>query len=515
MQKVRFIFLTLISCMILGLTTDFVSTTAHAQSKVEHSALTVVDNGVLYYVHTASRREKLTDIADTYGVTVRAIREANPGVTTILKRKETVMIPTRVLQDQAKKEAEELKRQQQLELEQRVTVDDVLGSNEIVDEYFSGENLEHAELIDEALIQVEYGLTADVSKFGTLKVALLLPFMEQARSSDANFVEFYRGVLMAFEGLSKEYNRELDLEVISTGNSATKVEQLIREGRLDDKNLIIGPIYAEEFEVAARYATLKRIPIISPLGSVGDSNYPFVIEVAPQAENKWDEVVPLIENTDANVIVIEHQSLKDNATMGELSANIPVMAKRIAYRDKNTSVEILAEALDLNRENVIVVPISNEIAVEEILTRYSSINAIGRYNIRVIGTSRWARYERLNLDLFYKLNVTYPTTYYFDRMDSGGADFYGDYVDRFRSLPSLYVYRGYDVGEIFGRLLITRGNKMMYGVTVALRGALQTPYSFVRSTKELGNGKVVNNGRMVNTSWATVQYMRNYSVEVQ
>lgn len=516
MQKIRFIFLTFLSCLVLSLTTDFVSSPVMAQNKVEHSALTVVEDGVLYYIHTASRREKLMDVADTYGVTVRVIREANPGLTSaFLKKKETVMIPTKILQEQAKKEAEEAEKQRQLELEALVTVDDVLKSEELVDEYFSGENLEHSALIDDALLQVEYGLTANVSKTGALKVALLLPFMEQSRGSDANFVEFYRGVLMAFEKLSKEYNRELNLEVFSTGNSVSKVEALIRSGELEDKNLIIGPIYAEEFEVAARYATMKRIPIISPLGSVGNSNYSYVVEVAPQSINKWDEVVPILQNQDANVIVIDHQSLADKQTVGELADFIPMMAQRVSYWGKTTSVESLSNVLDLNRENVIVVPVANEIAVEEILSRYSSINALGRYNIRVIGNSKWSRFERVNLDLFYKLNVTYPTSYYFDRMEVGGREFYEEYVDRFRGLPSLYVYRGYDVGMIFGGLLVTQGDKMMYGVASAIRGPLQNPYGFVRSIQSQGNsGKVVNNGRVVNSAWATVRYTRDYQVEV-
>ncbi|MFR6381197.1 MAG: hypothetical protein ACLUOS_02465 [Odoribacter splanchnicus] len=62
--------------------------------------------------------------------------------------------------------------------------------------------------------------------------------------------------------------------------------------------------------------------------------------------------------------------------------------------------------------------------------------------IRVIGSSRWARLQNIERNLFFKLNLRYVTSYHADRGNERVLNFDRRYVSAFNSLPSLYAYRG-------------------------------------------------------------------------
>ncbi|MFI3287388.1 MAG: ABC transporter substrate-binding protein [Rikenellaceae bacterium] len=442
---------------------------AYAQRKVKVSTLSVMNEGKPYTVHTYRRREALEDIAKAYGVELSEIYGLNPTARRGVKHGDTLLIPIAGF-DYSDKEEEEI------ELHDTVPEEVVLPD-------------------------MVFGSTAPVSRTGELNVALLLPF---ERGGSNIFVQFYNGVLMAMEELTQR-GAKISLKVISTDRSVQRAQDIISSGELEGMNLIIGPVYAEEFAVVAEWGGRRQIPVISPLGATEELANPYVVGIAPPARTQWDGFRALVGDTSKNVIAIEHMTLMDRDMMRSLDKSLSPMVRRVPYADKNTDIESIGDLLVRGVENVVVVAVDNEIAVEEILSRLSSYNAAGRYRIRVVGSNSWARFTKLNLDLFFKLEVSFPTSYYYDYLDDRVAPVHSRYISNYRSEPSLYSMRGYDVAMLAAGTLYKRGEDMMYALLEGEIIPLQSPYEF---------SPISQNGILQNTHWPIVTYHSNYSIEV-
>lgn len=493
----------------------------YSQAVVKRSGLTVTLDGKQYFLHTVGRKQTLFSIAAAYGVTQKQILERNRSAENGIKVGQTLLIADRA--DQVVKQpkptattatpsAPSAPAQPKQPSKQNTFVEPptpapqlLTDSEQYVLPPFSDQGEILSAPIDTTLANFPLGLTAPIKGGKPLRIAMLLPF--GGSNNESSFVDFLRGATIALEKL-KERGAHFEVDVISTSASPSLAAQIINQGQLENVNLIIGPVYSEVFEVVATYAAQRRIPIISPLGGVGSANHSLVVEVAPAEENKWDKVASIIaSNAQNNIIVLSSPAGMDSIASLQIEAFLPQNVRRLDYLGKLTPVTELSSTLDKNKKNVFVIPFADESLVENILSRLSSINTTGRYDITVVGTPRWSRFNNMNLEMFFKLGVVYPTTYFFDRADNNVAQFFGQYVSRYNDLPTLYSFRGYDVVEIFGTLLFECGEKMMYDLVADSIRVLQTPYEFSQQAGATG--------KIVNTQWALICYKPSFEIEVR
>lgn len=465
---------------------------AMCQDEVRRSELTVTLDGTRYFLHTVARGETLYSIAKAYGAVEAAILDRNPFVARGLRVGQTLLIapssdliPEKPKIENAKPVAPP-------------TVAPELHNHETT----SRPTVQYREPQKESGEVMELGLTKEINSNQPLHIAMLLPF--GAGRSDATFVDFYRGSLLALAAL-KESGARVELDVLSTTGSTQSVDNIINDGVLRDANLIIGPVYDAPFEVVARYASAHSVPIVSPLGGTGFADSPYVIAAAADEAAKWDKLRPMLSDPESNVILIEHGQFADTAVLLELNTVLPSTVRRLTYNGKLTPVAELSDMLDRDRQNIVVVAISNENAVEQILARLSSINSAGRYKIAVVGTSRWARFSTMDMELLFKLSATYPASYFMDRSDSRVAKFYRDYIEAFGSVPTLFSFRGYDVTKTFASLLLQYGSRALLELEGYVPEVLQTPYRYVQRSSQ---------GKFTNVDWAVVTYHPNYTITV-
>lgn len=478
----------------------------HAQIEVRKSSETITLEGEKYYMHTVSRKETLFAISKAYGVSMDAIKDRNPFVETGLRNGQVLLVPIKEPDAAAKKSAK--------------STQSIIG-NQKSDPVFTpapmqaialpptppmntpGTNEYPKQDLPQISAQdISLGLTRNIDANRPLKVALLLPFGSE---NDATFVDFYRGALIALAEL-KDSGVSVEMNVLSTGASISGVESIISSGALDKVNLIIGPVYDKPFEIVAAYAAQNAVPIISPLTTVGSANNPYVVAVAPKDGNKWDKIAPMLADPTSNVIYIDFAAFADAAVVGELAPILPPTTRRIPYAGKPTPITDISSAFSRESLNVIVVPVSEENAVDALLARISSANAAGRYKIAVIGTSRWARFKNINFELLFKLSATYPASYYSDRANDKVKQFFRQYITDFETIPSLFSFRGYDVTKSFIGLLSKYGRRAMLELSDAEFDLLQTPYKYLQNSPY---------EKFENGSWALVTHNPNFTTSVQ
>ena len=155
-----------------------------------------------------------------------------------------------------------------------------------------------------------------------------------------------------------------------------------------------------------------------------------------------------------------------------------------------------------------VVLAGDETGVDMILAALSSVQnnrtarSLSMGNIEVIGTSKWTHYRNLDRNLFFKLNVSFVTSYHADRGCEAVVDFDRRYIEAFGRIPTLYSYRGYDAVKIFGAIAATDSWTVLKGV---VETPLQTPYIF----------RSLNDGNTDNVDWPLVTYGSDYTITVK
>ena len=341
-----------------------------------------------------------------------------------------------------------------------------------------------------------------------IKVALMLP-VRVGGASDRRYLEFYQGVLLALDELkAKGVSSQVDL--FNTAHSTAEASRLLNESAVQQADLIIGPVYESNFVPVANYATQHGTPIVSPLAAMKEAGSPLVFEAAPSDAFKYTKLQDEFSPSN-NIVVVSATSNNDPEMLSEIVPLLPSSARKVTYV-KGSGGNAVENWLDLDKTNVFVVLSQNEQMTEEILASISSVqnSRISRGQncppIKVVGSSRWPRFQNIDKNLFFKLNLRYTTNYHADRGNERVADFDRRYVAAFSSLPSMYSYRGYDVAKLFVGAIKLHGDEFASYINDRELPLLQTPYRF---------GQVNANGKYANNEWAKVCYNSNYTIEVQ
>lgn len=343
---------------------------------------------------------------------------------------------------------------------------------------------------------------------GRLDVAMLLPLWDKGVRS--NFIEFYQGALLALEDF-KISGYSINFDLYDTERSLEKVEGLVRSGALNDADLIIGPVYEDEFEIVAGFARGRNIPLVSPLSTLNNRYAGPVYQMPPAQENKYDKLRDIF-TADKNIVLISTEDNDDEfeRDMVSLIGSAPYQRLRVT---KGLPAEYMdSMVVSSSRSNIIVVTSRDEVGVDMVLATISSIQnnrkarSIRTAPVQVIGNSRWTRYSLVDRNLFFKLNVTFVASYHADRSNDMVNNFDRRYIAAFSTVPSLYSYRGYDSVRMFAEAMLAGNRFMTFDEKLNSAGRpLQTGYIFRRNDR----------GFTENMNWSLVRYRDNYTIEVR
>ena len=271
-----------------------------------------------YIYHRVKRGETLSSIAGEYGISVRDLKKANKGLLfphegdylMIPRKKITQQPPEKLLPDTVPL-AEELKDTLIVE-----------GGKEIF-----------TSLAENSVIR---NLT------GSVKVAVMLPFFinenntrsyvdSTKRDSQGNkiyrevnmgdtwiyegslpFLEAYEGILIAADSL-RSLGLNVELDVYDIGSDTLALNRIIWSGKLNDVDLIIGPVFSSSLNRMASWAAERDIPIVSPVPLRDQNileNRPTLYRVFPSASVPQDIIVRELEShRESNVVFLYADTL--------------------------------------------------------------------------------------------------------------------------------------------------------------------------------------------------------------
>ena len=353
-----------------------------------------------------------------------------------------------------------------------------------------------------------------LAPYEVLRVTLLLPFHVRGEAKE-NIVDFYRGVLLGLEDLKAE-GRSIELTVLDTERSVERINEMILFGELDTQ-LIIGPVYTEEFATLLQYAESRNIPVVSPLQNV-DYQSGVLFNMPPSKEI---EGLPVANMLDGSREVVMIYASKNDASFINDVRSIATHAHEMALNyhfdrgsffykrnaDGSNGEEVILE--DLMRESsrkVFLVMASSATDIDRILTTLSSTRSSLRGrgftygDYVVIGSREWLKMQNIDSDIFFHNDVHFIVPYYANRIDEVVRLFDGRYVTSFGSLPTRTSYRGYDAAIIFCRMMYD-GFDSVVGKRLT---PLTTPYRFEYL-----------DGAYENTNWVLQHYRHDSKIVVE
>lgn len=372
-------------------------------------------------------------------------------------------------------------------------------------------------------IDVDFWL---LGRRNVLQCALMLPFSRSGKIN-VNYVNFYKGVLMAMEDLKAE-GISVKLSVFDTMASSSRIYNLLSyEPAILDAQLIIGPAYADELRPVVNFAEQNQIPIVSPLADVDELRSSALFQMQPEGDYEFEKFAEFFA-ADREIIVIYTSNLDTEF----LSQVTPLMReynverlnytynrgsffyKRQADGSNGSSVSI-GELLRRPSKKSFVIVARDEVDVDRILVTLSSeksnivARSMGNGNYVVVGNRKWTHMKGIDKKSFFHNNVAFVVPYHAKRDSEVIRLFDSRYIKTFGTLPTMFSYRGYDAAMIFCRKMFGRGG--FVSGDEGLNDIANDHFTPLATTYRFS----FEDGLYTNYEWTMEHYHDDYTIEIK
>jgi len=313
-----------------------------------------------------------------------------------------------------------------------------------------------------------------ISDIDAIKVALLLPFrakvFDTVPSQDIfktralpNIVtDFYLGAALAIDSLRNQ-GVQIDFSVFDTEDRNTKIDEIITDNSLEDKDVIIGSIYSDE---TIKLANSVKSPLVFPIFSKAQTSFssPRIVKTSPDKhlykekllsyvskQYKNENIIIVGDSTAASITEINQIAniLKQHDSIKEVHQIIP----HYGYIAQERFLKMMKPDSTLVNNWVIIATNNDVIASDAINSLISfpdppepeegeepeeKIN----YKVKLFG---FDKYDYVAYNKLAQLQFVYVTDTYVDESSLAARVFNKQYLQKNKALPSFYATRGFDV----------------------------------------------------------------------
>jgi len=289
-------------------------------------------------------------------------------------------------------------------------------------------------------------------------------------------IGFYEGLRLASDSLTRAGYR-MDVYVHDITGPGQDPEMLIKQGLLDESDLLIGLVMSEQIPALANFAKSKQINFVSALSPSdgGVSNNPWFTLLQPSLRSHCEFIrEQLAARKDKKRALLYHR--KSNPTddfAWQVLAADSLFSRVHVAADKLPQTGQLFLLLDSTRPNTIVMPVIDPYYAQTLVTQLTT-NFPG-YAFEIYGLPSWKGSELLRLqDSTGNLVFHITEPFYYDPTTS--QQLMGQYKKLFSGKPTEMVFRGYETLFWYGRLLQLYGNR--FNEHMAERGmGIYTPFT--------------------------------------
>lgn len=311
-------------------------------------------------------------------------------------------------------------------------------------------------------------------KSGKCVVALLLPFhaAEAGFSEDEGvsdirkvpakaeqFVQFYEGALMALDSL-KRSGLHIELQVFDVGRGVDVLANEMSAINEASPNVIIGPVYEDQAKYLCDNLNNKNIPVIYPLSSKYTSLAAYGNMVALNlsdnalAQEMVEWIKGKVYDTNANLVYLDMVNTVKGLPL-YLQQGIAEIPELVTYMwndeiTADSNATLLKPLLKPDVENYFVVTVDNQAELSRALPIV--LLCKDEYKVSLIGMPDWQTYTLLDVENYFRLNVSLFSYCYTGIVSNETNEFTTQFIKYFGYAPTSLACKGFDVGLFAGQL---------------------------------------------------------------
>ncbi len=335
--------------------------------------------------------------------------------------------------------------------------------------------------------------------------------MDELYLETESFLEFYAGALIALDSLQKS-GLSVNLHVYDTGRNPEVVRSIIAEPGFRNMDLIIGPVYHDELRIVGEWARRNSVHIVSPLGSRTEllAGNPWLFQITPSSTVELEQASLFVSNFPSSNFVLLHKNdpfeihLVD-AFKNQIFRNFTfssdfdnVVFKEVLFNRANVNIE---QSLVSGGKNIVIIPSADQAFVSDVLIRLNILSRL--YDITIFGLNDWQRFENLNVEYLHNMELHFASPFFIDYGSQDVKNFLRRFRNDYKTEPSHYGFRGYDIMFYFLRAMKQYGPDFHECLPIVNAGLLQSNFLFRKSGHSSG---FENNGI------AIVKYDKNMNI---
>ncbi len=345
----------------------------------------------------------------------------------------------------------------------------------------------------------------------TYNIALLLPFaldnapaaLDASAENDPsafesfNYIQFYAGFMMAADSLEK-YGLKAKIQVLDADklNDTLTIRQILRKPGMDKMDLLVGPMYASSFTIAARFAKKHEIGIVNPLSrreNITERN-PFVIKAQVSEAGISATLISFIckNYPGSNIVAVRNDNKEFKALADDFNSHLKTEITGDVFSGTlqqsvfaNDQISDVTKKLKSGVKNIVIMFSNSKTAVPNFV---SLLNQSAKsHDIILVGMDGWDELE-LETEFLVNLNYHQVASNYLDFESEAVQKFTNSFKAKYGAIPlaSKHAFLGYDIGWYFLTSLMKYGNNYLSCMPGNSGTGLQ--YNFNLASAKPGDG---------------------------
>jgi len=473
--------------------------------------------------HTIQSGETLYSISRKYGVTSKTITDANPGLSSSNFKTGTLIVIPRGVYASTAQQASDIaspkertgcktthiveKKETVYSISKKygVTQAELIKANPALKEGklkkgmslcipYSGAERYVQPTDSEVFKTLE---TQKSAKYGTLKVAVILPFgLDNAkRTSEAmKMADFYKGFLLAVDSV-KDSGANIEVYAYDEkGTDASSIQGILNQPELQNMNLIVGPIKADHVDAVADFAhkhnIVHAIPTSTKVNAVNSHKTSFQCNSPMNYTYSFVYEKFLELNSNANIVFVGMNDKADNADYIWGFKKFLEQKGKTYGRVTLAGMDEVAKVLKKGQKNILIPSSASTSAFERVTNELNTLNILETYDVSLFGYPDWQTFSDNNEKNLDKYKCSFFTTFFSDTANKRVQTFGWKFKKWFKksqlaSCPK-FGELGYDVGAFFVGGLNSYGGAFAQKAENMPYTSLQNPFCFVRKNNWSG-----------------------------
>ena len=345
-------------------------------------------------------------------------------------------------------------------------------------------------------------------------LGVVLP-LKEATNRGPKMVEFYRGVLLAADSLSRD-GLCVDIEVYDCGRTADDMDSLLMTHSLAQCDVIFGPLDAVQVPLLSDYCNLHGIRLVQPFAqTVAQATcHPLHYVVTAPRDTVQNVVVDFVrkELSDHNYVLVDtHEQNEEGVALANaMRYKLGHDGAFLRLLDIDGNDMDFFQAFNTLRRNLVIINSPSLKALNKFLPRLKEFQS--QYpdcQITLLGFPSWQTYTTQLQSDFHQFDAFVYTPFYRNPQDDNVARFEETFSEWFHTPVAntfpRYALMGFDLASFFLNGMARYGNEIEQNLLDIPPHPLQNLLYFVHSGE--GSG-------YVNHGVTFVHFTRDNEVEV-